>query len=209
MVLFVSHNMASIRQLCNRGVLLDQGRVSYVGNIKDTIEQYLGLNFNLDEISLSNRTDRLGDERIKLRAVYFKNTVGERINEVFSGDYLKIEFHLDFERDLDLRSSRVGCAFEDMFRNYATQWASDEMNQDFSTMKNGVFFLEIPALTLRPNTYYLYVQISLGSTDQKDFCDVIHGAASIRVLSAPFFAQDMLLKPNRGHMAVIDARFTF
>ena len=40
-VLFVSHNMASIQQLCKTGILLDQGRVAYSGNIGETIRQYL------------------------------------------------------------------------------------------------------------------------------------------------------------------------
>lgn len=40
-VLFVSHNMASIRTLCHTGVLLDNGRVSYMGEIQDTVNRYL------------------------------------------------------------------------------------------------------------------------------------------------------------------------
>ena len=40
-VLFVSHNMASIRQLCNSGVLLENGQVVYRGTANDTISQYL------------------------------------------------------------------------------------------------------------------------------------------------------------------------
>ncbi len=40
-VLFVSHNMASIRTLCNRGVLLDKGSIAYMGEIHDTVNRYL------------------------------------------------------------------------------------------------------------------------------------------------------------------------
>ena len=40
-VLFVSHNMASIRKLCTKGVLLNNGMVSYQGDIALTIERYL------------------------------------------------------------------------------------------------------------------------------------------------------------------------
>ena len=41
-VLFVSHNMASVKALCTRGVLLEQGQVKYIGGIKDTVEHYIG-----------------------------------------------------------------------------------------------------------------------------------------------------------------------
>ena len=40
-VLFVSHNMGSIRQLCNRGVVLDRGMVEYDGNVNDAIALYM------------------------------------------------------------------------------------------------------------------------------------------------------------------------
>jgi lipopolysaccharide transport system ATP-binding protein len=41
-VLFVSHNMTSIRQLCNRCLLLEDGKVSLDGDANTTIDFYLG-----------------------------------------------------------------------------------------------------------------------------------------------------------------------
>ncbi len=40
-VLFVSHNVGALAQLCQRGVLLEQGRVTKVGPVKDVIQTYL------------------------------------------------------------------------------------------------------------------------------------------------------------------------
>lgn len=40
-VLFVSHNMAAVRSLCNRGVLLKNGTVNFMGSIPDTLSHYL------------------------------------------------------------------------------------------------------------------------------------------------------------------------
>lgn len=42
-VLFVSHNMASIRRLCTRGLLLKSGQIEFIGSINDTIKQYLSV----------------------------------------------------------------------------------------------------------------------------------------------------------------------
>jgi lipopolysaccharide transport system ATP-binding protein len=206
-VLFVSHNMASVRQLCSEGLLLEKGQLVFRGNILDTIAKYLGPNPEALSVSLEKRTDRIGNGKIRLLSIIFRNASNNSVDCVFSGDYLKIEFHVDIQADVDLGQLRVGCAFEDGFQNYSTQWASDEMFQDFSKMKDGTFSLEIPHLNLRPNTYYLYVQISLGSTHAKDFCDVLHGAAAIQVVSAPFFDNNLLVKPNRGHMALLEAKF--
>ena len=40
-VLFVSHNMGSIAQLCKTGMLLSQGQVAYVGGVRDCISYYI------------------------------------------------------------------------------------------------------------------------------------------------------------------------
>lgn len=40
-VLFVSHNMASVKNLCRRGILLENGMLKYQGGIDDTIDAYL------------------------------------------------------------------------------------------------------------------------------------------------------------------------
>ncbi|MCR4828072.1 MAG: ATP-binding cassette domain-containing protein [Bacteroidales bacterium] len=41
-VLFVSHNMASVRRLCNTGILLQNGSIKTTGLINDVIEKYIG-----------------------------------------------------------------------------------------------------------------------------------------------------------------------
>ncbi len=62
-VLYVSHNMNTIRQLCDRCIVLDQGRIIFDGDVAEAISLYLGAvqiqlsnMFNLDcmERTLSN-----------------------------------------------------------------------------------------------------------------------------------------------------------
>lgn len=40
-VLFVSHNMASVKSLCSRGIVLENGSLVYEGEIENTISHYL------------------------------------------------------------------------------------------------------------------------------------------------------------------------
>lgn len=40
-VIFVSHNMASIRQLCNSAALLTEGKLTYKGSVQDVVREYL------------------------------------------------------------------------------------------------------------------------------------------------------------------------
>ena len=49
-VLFVSHNMSSIKELCNQGLLLENGALSYSSGIKQVIDAYM--------ITFSNRNKK-------------------------------------------------------------------------------------------------------------------------------------------------------
>lgn len=40
-VLFVSHNMAAVRSLCTKGMLLENGMMTFMGSVPDTINHYL------------------------------------------------------------------------------------------------------------------------------------------------------------------------
>jgi lipopolysaccharide transport system ATP-binding protein len=40
-VLFVSHNMAAVKSLCTRGIVLENGKVVFEGGIEESIEKYL------------------------------------------------------------------------------------------------------------------------------------------------------------------------
>ncbi len=40
-VLFVSHNMASVSRLCNRGIVLKNGGIDFIGNTEKAIDHYL------------------------------------------------------------------------------------------------------------------------------------------------------------------------
>ena len=54
-VLFVSHNMAAVRSLCTRGVMLKNGTIDYIGNIPDTLDHYLKDDDGIqDELVINN-----------------------------------------------------------------------------------------------------------------------------------------------------------
>jgi len=55
-VLFVSHNMGSIKQLCERGILLSEGRIHYQGEINECIDMYLNMNMQDATTILAHQT---------------------------------------------------------------------------------------------------------------------------------------------------------
>jgi lipopolysaccharide transport system ATP-binding protein len=48
-VLFVSHNMAAVQQLCNKGLMLSNGTIADYGNTNDVLANYLRMNNKLED----------------------------------------------------------------------------------------------------------------------------------------------------------------
>ena len=85
-VLFVSHNMASIMQLCKHGLLLDKGTIVKSGDIDEVVKYYLHDSRMLQNDDLLSRKDRTGNGKVKLENVLFYDGNGQRVDRVVSGE---------------------------------------------------------------------------------------------------------------------------
>lgn len=207
-VLFVSHNMTSIRQLCHNGVLLENGMVSYIGPIEDTINHYLAINcgtIDFDE-SISNRTDRIGTGKIHVENVVIRNKEHNEVSEIFMGDKIEIELSYSVQENVDISELIVSCGFEDAYGNRTNEWISDEMTHDFSNGEN-IITLVVPSLLIRPNNYFLHFKLMIGNTDERNIADAMHLVKPLHVMPYSYFSEGMNLSEGRGHEAIVHAYF--
>lgn len=71
-VLFVSHNMFAVMSLCNRAVLIDQGRILLDGDPNDVVSTYISSTLSKassGEIEWSHNDQSPGGKEVKLRAI--------------------------------------------------------------------------------------------------------------------------------------------
>jgi len=91
-VLFVSHNMAAVKRLCKRGIVLENGMVKYTGTINDAVEQYIAGSADLSSnVYFDDLTKAPGNENIRIRAFEVTPCSGSVIN-VESGIHFKLVF---------------------------------------------------------------------------------------------------------------------
>lgn len=67
-VLFVSHNMASVKALCKSGVLLENGGLKFMGNIKDTIDLYIGEGGSSENQYFDDLSTAPGNDVIRIKS---------------------------------------------------------------------------------------------------------------------------------------------
>lgn len=69
-VLFVSHNMLAVNSLCSKGIVLDKGKVIYIGDIELAIKKYMSRNMDHSgEITWDREGAAPGNHQVRLNAI--------------------------------------------------------------------------------------------------------------------------------------------
>jgi len=105
-VLYVSHNMNTIRQLCDRCIVLDKGKVVFDGGVEEAIRIYLGIPESHEYPVLHKLKDNPRNHQFgkKLKVSYFK--ILEKEAAVFEvGEPLK--FEICFDSKIEFNNARL------------------------------------------------------------------------------------------------------
>lgn len=184
-VLFVSHSMAAVQNFCQRGILLQQGRVQFDGSQVDAVAHYQrDLEGARSATILRGRTDRSGSGVIRFVDIEFRDLDGHRIAAVASGQTFDIFLHYESTPGYHGDAARVGIAcFTNMGVPVFSQLTAT-MKSDFKSIpESGSFVCRIKRLPLPPSTYHLNVNVKAGG----DYADLVQGAAEMQVVEGDFF----------------------
>ena len=83
-VVFISHNLASVRGLCDRAIMLSGGRIVARGSASDVVDTYVSDMLTESQTSLRDRENRIGDGRMLLTDLRLEQG-GEMIDSPASG----------------------------------------------------------------------------------------------------------------------------
>jgi lipopolysaccharide transport system ATP-binding protein len=196
-VLFVSHNMASINALCNYSALLNNGKLTDFGNTKSVIESYL--KSKSPHKNIAERTDRKGDQQIKLLSVQFRNAVSnEIIYTITSGDEVIIELELEKAAQFRPRDIEVGLGISDIYDHRITLISNRISGQSIIVPKaNNSFMVRIVInkLSLACGNYSVTTFIA----SDGHINDWIFEAFTISIETDSFFNTSAVLPPDQGH----------
>jgi len=101
-VLFVSHNMPSIKTLCTKGLYLEHGTVKYDGSIDQTIAKY----FDSDAILLKEKGiipdnfPRINTGQAKIKEISILDDNDKISDEVFFNESFKLRITIDIFKEI-------------------------------------------------------------------------------------------------------------
>lgn len=161
-VLFVSHNMAAVRSLCSRAILLSAGVIAGEGDVDAVIRQYGGASQTSGHVGWL--TSSCG--RIRLRMPFWVNQSGAPVIHHSFGERVILRFELEIAEPMPALD--VGFAVIDSLgQKVFTSHASDDRSFAWGRPIRGKFVLDtdfnLP--TLAPGQY----RIVFGVEDDKGF----------------------------------------
>ncbi|NQY29497.1 MAG: ABC transporter ATP-binding protein [Flavobacteriaceae bacterium] len=202
-VLFVSHNMTAVKNLCTSAIVLNQGEVIYTGTSDEAVHFYLNNESQKARINLLERTDRKGSGELHFSKVELLNKQGVSVNEIISGDYVKFRLHLVFNKKIDCTELIFGLVIYDTNEVKIADFYSDEMGVVFNEI-DGYVELELPQLMLRGGSYSVVVVVQTAKVTVKQL-DLLHNVLSFTVFSGDFWDVG---KINRAtNVALIDGKY--
>lgn len=186
-ILFVSHSMAAIRNLCSKAIYLDSGRVRLIGNTEAAISEYLKLGTETALINLKDRKDRTGSGSIRfLSFELWDFYTKEPLNSISSGGscILAIKYEKNKATE-ELINFNVAVGIDDCYGNRISHLNNNMTNQLLQSKKEkeGNIEIEIKEIPLSKGTY----TVTLFSTVGGDVADWIKNAGTFYVEEGDFF----------------------
>ncbi len=169
-ILFVSHNMSTVASLCQKGVLMSQGQIGEVGDIKKIVGDYVSANSSSEDGKIVwSPDDAPGDHRVRMCSVQLRS------EGVATAD-VRLDRPFEIEMTYEVLSSgmSVGISFHVNDRMGACVFATGNMSSAMlnphdapvGPLQAGVHkaICHVPATFLNADTYFISAFIVIDTT---------------------------------------------
>ena len=181
-IVFVSHGLDQVRQLCDRAVLLDHGRMLLDGTPTQAVRAFRDLNQEAEETSGEDADVlELGDRRVTIAEVAVADLNGRPVRTVPTGDGLRIAFQV--ETSSTLSDWIVGVAVEDTGGQVVWGANSDRMGVELPELPAGrhEVVVHFPHVPLTESVYQC--SIAIADTGNRTVFHRVNRVATFRVVT--------------------------
>lgn len=198
-ILFVSHNMAAVQQLCDRGVLIDSGEIICRGTVKEVITAYIRSSqlttIKGSKIFEPDKEYNDGLSGLKIISLEIINAEKELFENIFCGDF--VQFNLKFKISKEkIKNLRFGISFFDstgskFITEINTCYRKDEMIECSYGIYNCIF--KINKIQLIPDIYTL----NISATSGLEVLDFLRRECQLEINKASFYKNTKMPSQNR------------
>ena len=206
-ILFVSHNMAAIENLCSRGIVLREGGIRFDATATQAVHDYLSRSITrAAEVNLESHTTREGSQRAVLTKVSLRDSQGNLSDSFPCGDscIVELSYRVAAGESID---PDFGVVISSDMGTRVTRFQTRVVCKQHprSVACSGTATCVIPNLMLVPGNY----QLSLGfATQTGEMLDLLDRVIEFCVTDTDYFGTGRLPNAKGGH-AFMNCRWDF
>ena len=185
-VIFVSHNLAAIKNLCPKVIFLDRGKIIKFSNVNVAIRDYLALDKNESDNNFNDtkKGHVALNQILTIKNIYYLNNKREHVDYIVSGEkmYFDILFNIDQKlKSLDdvLFEIRIKDGIKEKLFTLSTYLTNSNYN---NLMNDSSVLCEVNNFSIAPGEYHIDIICSVG----KDYSDYLIDCKKINVVDGNY-----------------------
>jgi lipopolysaccharide transport system ATP-binding protein len=165
-VLFVSHQLAAIENLCSEVIVLTSGKISFNGSTKAGINYYLkNLDAQVKEINLVDMA-RAGTGEIRLTKFSVEDQEGVSLNSLACGEEIVLVFCYELINKTIINNVNIGFSLHNIYGDIISILYSDYVGTTFSSIPaKGKFKCRIRDFPYSTGRYFIGARVTVNGTE--------------------------------------------
>ena len=201
-VLFVSHNMAAVQNLCNRAFLLNQGTFSKDGEVEDVIGYYLSnpqdnsKKSHIGIFDLSERFNPYNKGKIILKKVILSGSDNIPRETFLTGESLKISILVEGLSEYE--GSEVGVGFQSEYNQRVSSASTWMCAATIEKPRRNLewVILEVNKICLTPGRWNLQVSSTIHTAGV--YLDKVDDSVIFNIEGSDFYGTGQLISKEYG-----------
>lgn len=179
-IVFVSHNLGAVENLCDRVFLLRQGEIFRSGKPRDVISEYEHMLVNMPASAPSGHAASGPASPAQIASVTFYNSAGRKTTTFATGDEVRAE--VEFIAHEPVEDALIEIYFYSIFHNLHSHFSTDskEVRLDLAKGRGTIEFF-CPELPFEPSAFNVEASIRHRESDFTEHLDYKH-AGSIHIV---------------------------
>ncbi len=141
-VLFVSHNLGAVSNLCRKSVLIQDGRIIENSLTQDVIAKYMHFSRVLGDEKIEASTERSGTQKVIFSDFHVEDDDGRTISLVNADTVIVFVFNITVN-DSFCKEIDIGFSLHDQLDNVVTVLYSSYQNKYYSNLKQGMHAIKL------------------------------------------------------------------
>ena len=198
-ILYVSHNMNTIRQLCNRCIVMDHGKIIYNGDVDEAISRYLGkaeVTRNAIVFTQKDKVEGNGVSNFIMESLEINN---EECQAVYMfGDKMSFTLTYSCNRKIENLVFSITFCYQDF--SAVSMMISDRFNVTESEHQKAVFYADIS--NFAPGKYTMSIHAyEVNDSGGTKFHDIIkRNVVNFEIYETPGFNYGRKWNHQWGHI---------